>query len=578
MRKLLEEIKRRNVFKVAFVYVVAGWVTMQIVDVMFPALHLPDWMTSAIAAMLLIGFPFAMIFAWAFEMTPEGIKREEDVDRSQSVTTNTGRKLNKSAVIILAIAVGFLLIDKFYLQPDAPTSTEKLSIAVLPFVNMSDDADNEYFSDGLSEELLNVLSKIPQLHVAGRTSSFAFKGKTDDLRKIGEQLDVAHILEGSVRKSNTQLRITVQLIDTDSGFHLWSETYDREVTDVFAVQDEISAAVVEALKVTLLGGEIVTNFGTDNPEAYELYLKARYFLEQSNAENLVIGIEAIDRAIELDPDYANAYIIRALFEQQSVSGWAGDGHDFLAGYERIRAYADQAIELDPQSAEAHFVQGMVAATADWEFAAAQSLFRRALELEPQHIPARNWYGVGLIALGQPEDAVLVFEESLRMDPLMITSIRTLGDAHFYAGNYPAAIDAYEDVLELNDTIARIDGRLSRVALMQGDIDAAEAFAHKEEIEWEREYLLILALGRRGKSDEWRAATEAYQEKYGVSNSYQFATLYGDAGYVDEAFEWLEKSRDVHDPGTVGARVDPFLNSLHDDPRWQPFVKSIGVAD
>ena len=224
MRKFLEEIQRRNVTKVALVYIIAGWLTMQVVDVMFPALKLPEWMISAVAAFILIGFPFAVIFAWAFEMTPEGIKREKDVDRDASITPATGQKLNRTAMIILVAAVGFLLLDKFVLQlgeQPAPAAevvaATKPSIAVLPFVNMSGDKDNEYFSDGLSEELLNLLAKIPKLHVAGRTSSFQFKDTNEDLRIIGEQLNVTNVLEGSVRKSGTTLRITAQLIDTEYG-------------------------------------------------------------------------------------------------------------------------------------------------------------------------------------------------------------------------------------------------------------------------------------------------------------------------------------------------------------------------
>ena len=273
MRKFLEEIQRRNVTKVALVYIIAGWLTMQVVDVMFPALNLPEWMISAVAAFILIGFPFALIFAWAFEMTPEGIKREKDVDRDTSITPATGQKLNRTAMIILVAAVGFLLLDKFVLQlgEERSPATEQImtearpSIAVLPFVNMSDDEANEYFSDGLSEELLNLLAKIPRLHVAGRTSSFQFKNTNQDLRVIGQQLNVANVLEGSVRKSGTRLRITAQLIDTENGYHLWSETYDRDLTDIFAVQDEIASNVVDALKVTLLGEQALSLIHISEP-------------------------------------------------------------------------------------------------------------------------------------------------------------------------------------------------------------------------------------------------------------------------------------------------------------------------
>ena len=319
MRQFIQEIKRRNVFKVAVVYIIAGWLTMQVVDVMFPALKIPDWVTSAIAALMIIGFPFALIFAWAFELTPEGIKREKDVDRSQSITAHTGKKLNGTIIVILAIALGFMLVDKFYLSNDAADTADgaavvdiKPSIAVLPFVNMSDDKDNEYFSDGLSEELLNLLAKIPALHVAGRTSSFQFKGTNEDLRVIGEKLNVANVLEGSVRQSGTKLRITAQLINADTGYHLWSETYDRELTDIFVIQDEIAANVVEALRLKLLGEEIpAPSHGTTNIEAYNLYLRALYLVDQMTEADLRNAMEVLKRAVQIDPNYADAYALLA---------------------------------------------------------------------------------------------------------------------------------------------------------------------------------------------------------------------------------------------------------------------------
>ena len=588
MRDLFQEIKRRNVFRVAFVYGIASWLTMQIVDVMFPALKLPEWMTSAIAAMLLIGFPFALIFAWAFEMTPEGIKLEKDVDRSESISPRTGRKLNQSALIILAIAVAFLLFDKFVLRPeltpqavnvaDEVVATIKPSIAVLPFVNMSGDVENEYFSDGLSEELLNVLARIPQLHVVGRTSSFAFKGQNQDLRSIGEQLDVAHILEGSVRKSDTRLRITAQLIDAENGYHLWSETYDREVNDIFAVQDEISSAVVAALRVTLLGNTVAANRGTQNLDAYEWYLKSRYFLEHTSEDNLLKSIEAADRAIELDPGYANAYAIRAVAEQNFISGFASDGSEFIEGYERVRAYAQKAVELDPNSAEAHFIQGLVAATADWDFVAALRYFALAIELDPNHIPALNWYANTNSAFGRADEAMISLQRALKIDPLSITNNRDLGDVHLFQGNYEEAIKAYESILSLNDSVTRVYGRLARAAILMGDIDAAEGFAAKEQTKWVREFLNIIILGRRGNTDEWREAIEVYNAEYGDLNAYQMAEIYGDAGEVDEAFRWLEVAREVHDPGTLTTRVDEFLSPLHDDARWSEFIDSVGLGD
>ncbi|MDX2427092.1 MAG: hypothetical protein QNK22_00185, partial [Xanthomonadales bacterium] len=262
------ELRRRNVFRVGIAYAIVAWLLLQVSDTLVPALHLPEWFNSGVVFVLIIGFPIAMIFAWAFEMTPEGIKKEKDVDRSQSMTTVTGQKLNNAIIGILVLALAYFVIDKFLLQPkisaersvaveQASETDEPIeqSIAVLPFVDLSANNDNEYFSDGLTEELLNILANIKELRVAGRTSSFAFKGKDEDLRSIGEKLNVVSILEGSVRKDDkrNRVRITAQLVNVENGFHLWSETYDRDLNDIFAIQDEIAHEVARALRITLLG-------------------------------------------------------------------------------------------------------------------------------------------------------------------------------------------------------------------------------------------------------------------------------------------------------------------------------------
>ena len=271
---LFDELKRRNVFRVGIAYLVLGWVVLQAADVIFPILQFPDWTISFVAVLAILGFPLALFFAWAFELTPEGLKRDHEVDRSESIAHVTGRKLDFAIIGLLVVALGFVVWDSYLSEPgevvvtetpaetvettpveDAPTATA--SIAVLPFVNMSADKDQEYFSDGISEELLNLLARVPGLKVAGRTSSFAFRGKDTDLREIGAALNVSTLLEGSVRKSGNTLRITAQLINVADGFHLWSDSYDRELTDVFAIQDEISAAIVQALKTKLGLGSLV---------------------------------------------------------------------------------------------------------------------------------------------------------------------------------------------------------------------------------------------------------------------------------------------------------------------------------
>jgi TolB-like protein len=301
------ELKRRNVFKVAAAYIIVGWLIMQAGDTLAPALHLPEWVNSLLAYFLILGFPLALFFAWAYEMTPDGIKKEKEVDRTQSVTHVTGQKLNYTIIALLVAALGYFVFDKFVLQPqktaestmaleqaDTAKASDERSIAVLPFVDMSANSDNEYFSDGLSEELLNILAKIKELRVAGRTSSFAFKGKNEDLRIIGEKLNVNSILEGSVRKDDqrNRVRITAQLINVEDGYHLWSETYDRDLNDIFAIQDEIAHKVAMALRITLLGEDEarLEQVASTEINAYDLYLKG---LQGVNEVVLCLWIERL---------------------------------------------------------------------------------------------------------------------------------------------------------------------------------------------------------------------------------------------------------------------------------------------
>ena len=253
MPALFSELKRRNVFRVGIAYAIVSWVLLQFTDVISPILDIPDWAPKLVFLLLALGFLPALIIAWAFELTPEGIKKEKDVDRSTSIATTTRRKLDYVIIGVLAVGIVILLVDKFSQPTGSPASdATELSIAVLPFVNMSSDPEQEFFSDGITEEILNALAAVRQLKVAGRTSSFAFKGQNEDLRRIGDTLGVGHILEGSVRRSGSKVRIAAQLIQVDDGFHVWSDTYDRELTDIFAIQDEIAAAIIRQLKATLL--------------------------------------------------------------------------------------------------------------------------------------------------------------------------------------------------------------------------------------------------------------------------------------------------------------------------------------
>ena len=420
---IFAELKRRNVFRVGIAYLVASWVLMQVVDVISPVFELPEWAPKLIFLLLAIGLVPALIFAWAFELTPEGIKRESEVSPEGSITRSTGRKLNFVIIGFLVAAVALLLVERQLKTGDVPEAATEVataadtgarSIAVLPFVNMSSDAEQEFFSDGITEEILNSLASVKELKVAGRTSSFAFKGQNDDLRRIGDALGVEHILEGSVRKAGAKVRITAQLIQVDDGFHLWSETYDRELTDVFAIQDEIANEILRQLKSQLLDeGDVVAEAKRTSPDVYELYLRAKQRIYTRIGTEIEAAIAELDEAIKLDPDYAPAFAQRGIATMlMSDQQYGLIPHD--EAHRRGKRYIDQSLELDPELAEGWAGLGLFN---DQDSEAAIDALEKALSINPNLIDASNWLQISLTEVGDLRGALTILEEIAERDPL-----------------------------------------------------------------------------------------------------------------------------------------------------------------
>ncbi|NIV17842.1 MAG: tetratricopeptide repeat protein [Woeseiaceae bacterium] len=415
----IDELKRRNVIRVAIAYAIVAWLIAQVTELAFDSFGTPDWVIKTVLFLLIIGLPLALFFAWAFELTPEGLKREKDVDRSESITHVTGRKLDYTIIAVLTLALGYFVVDKFLLgaarDVTEPQITTDKSIAVLPFVNMSSDAEQEYFSDGIAEELLNVLSKIPGLRVSARTSSFQFKGENLDVVKIGQQLNSSLVLEGSVRKSGANVRITAQLIDAGSGFQLWSETYDRQIEDVFQVQDEISAAIVSALREHL-GLQVSTAprvRAAENPAAHEAYLRGLYLMAQDTRAGYSAAAEEFRKALSHDPDYAIAHAGLAMVI-------AGEPNSQVRS--RSALHVRRAMALDPSLAEAHVAEGLLLYR-ELNLEEALTSFRRAVQINPNYALAYSWMGQLLnLDLGRYDEAFPVRERAMRLDPLSIPTI------------------------------------------------------------------------------------------------------------------------------------------------------------
>ncbi|MCH7507901.1 MAG: tetratricopeptide repeat protein [Proteobacteria bacterium] len=553
-----EELKRRNVFKVTVIYVIVGWVLLQVADVLFSALNLPGWTVTLVAGLLIIGFPVALIFAWAFELTPEGVRREGTAVPAAEVEESAEREVvEESAAYASALAVSV---------------ADAKSIAVLPFVNMSDDESNEYFSDGISEELLNLLAKIPKLRVAAQTSSFSLKGKEMQILEVGEILKVDHVLEGSVRKAGNQVRITVQLIKVDDGYHMWSETYDRTLDNIFAIQDEIAVAVVEQLKITLLG-QVPTVKKTD-PTAYALYLRARQLARQSNAKAWEQSIVLYQQALAVAPGYASAWAgLADVYSRQTNKAL----RSFDEGYALALDAAEKALEVDPENADAHASLGSIALSSNSDIAMSARHFEQALALGADNPDILLEAAILARSLGRQDVAIALLEFVVARDPVNSISHYRLGSTYLWAGRLDAAIASIRIALSLSPGRIVAQWAIGVALLLKGEPKAAlEAMQQESDKGW-RTAGLVLAYHALGQVAESDAALVEIIESLEHEAAYNIAYLFAFRGESDRAFEWLDKAVQYNDPGLQDIPVQPLFSNVHSDPRWLPFLESIGKS-
>jgi TolB-like protein len=607
---LIAELKRRNVFKVGVAYLALAWVMVQATGAIVPALNLPTTLVPTVVWIGIIGFPCVLVFSWVYELTPEGLKRESEIDRSQSITYLTGKRLDTLIIVLLVVAIGLFVLDRVFprakppladvpssvgaghardsslelaqaagrghgplLQEEAPAPDAK-SIAVLPFADMSQAKDQEYFSDGIAEELLNLLAKIPELKVAARTSAFAFKGKEADIAEIAQKLRVAHVLEGSVRKAGNTLRITAQLVRAADGYHLWSETYDRPLDDIFAVQDEIAAAVVEQLKITLLGA--APKVRRVEPEAYTLFLRAEQQYRLDTHAGWEQAFALYQQALAVDPAYTAAWL--GLANYYDNNAFLGLGP--RSGEENIRLArqaVDKALAIDPDYAPAHGSLAWFANVYDNDLAVAAQHLERALAIEPTD-PSVRWGAIRLlIGLGRLDRALELARQTVPVDPLFFGTHGGVCEILYRARRFDEAIPHCRTALELNAAATWSHYVIGLALLFSDDKEAALAQMQSEPQEgWRLTGLAVVhhALGRKAESD---AALAELIDKHARRWADSIAWVLAYRGDADAAFEWMDKAVAERTSGVVHFPVEPLLASLHTDPRWLPFLRKIGRA-
>ena len=575
------ELKRRNVYKVAVAYAVVGWLVVQVTATIVPALHLPDGLTTAVVVLVLIGFPIALVISWAFEMTPEGMKRTPDVSAEEvrSLPYWNKRKFAAFIITMVVIAIG-LTVSQFIRSKSAAlgpsVALAEKGLAVLPLVNTSGDPSNEYFSDGLSEELIAVLAKIPDLKVIGRSSSFLFKGQSGDTKTIGEKLGVAHLVEGSVRKEGDRVRIVAELINAADGRSLWSDTYDRELKDVFAVQSEIATAVAEQMKVKLLGQSARPEMvgSSENPAAHNAVLQSEFYFQQQTAESMRKSINFLQEAVRLDPNYALAYAKLGQAWRQYAASFSTN--DASAAYDEARRAADKAVSLAPDLVDVRMTVGLLAMTPELDFAAAEKEFRRVLQSSPNNAGAKNALTLSLLAQNRLIEAEKTCREALSLDPLLTTLWYNLGRIMVGTGRYKEAEEACRKGLELQPAASRFHTYLATLDILQNRPAQAMANARLETEGFWRDYAIALAQQAQSDRTAADAALKEFIVKNSIAGAFQVAVLYGIRKDPDQMFNWLETAYTTHDSGLAQLAVTPFFYPYRDDRRFTTLCQKLKV--
>jgi TolB-like protein/Flp pilus assembly protein TadD len=581
---LFEQLKRRNVFRVAALYLVVCWLILEPVHVVFHMLDVPIWANRLVVMIMALGFPAAVIFAWVYEITPEGLKPTIEVPHGQSIRKATGRRLDVAIIAVLAVALTYFVVDKFWFSKRtataaartvaaSPTMSEK-SVAVLPFVDMSEKHDQAYFADGMAEEVIDLLAKLPGLRVIGRTSSFQFRGKSVDVRTIGSQLQAAYVLEGSVRRSNDQVRVTAQLVGTQDGIHRWSGTYDAKLDNVFRVQEAIAAAISRSLELAISDVPTQDRSAT-SAEAYDLYMRGLHALDSSSREGCEQAIGLFSQILREEPNSERALI--SLARAHECIAW-GAWNIPDAGLPQARDFATRTLNANPKSAAAHLVLATADIEHEFDWAAAQREIDAAFNLAPPTAQALTVAARLQQALGQFDRAIDLLNQALEREPLDPLIYDTLGDTYMRAGIYERAEAMYRRCLQIAPNFIVEHFYVSNALLMRGRLEEALAEVNLETDNEAADFgraLIFHAMGKSADSD--MALTRALAAN-NIHWSAEVARVYAFRGELDQAFEWLDRAYQQRDVDLYYVKGDPLLKNLEPDPRYKTFLRRMNLPD
>ncbi|MEY2487072.1 MAG: adenylate cyclase [Verrucomicrobiota bacterium] len=589
-RTFFRELKRRNVVRMAGLYLVGAWLLVQVSGTVLPMFGAPDWLPRSIVILLAIGFIPTLIFSWVFELTPEGLKRDEDVRPEQSIAPQTARRMDRTIIAVLVLALGYFAADKFMLAPrramapnDSSSATSAKSIAVLPFENLSDDKANAYFAEGVQDEILTRLAKVADLKVISRTSTQHFKSSPDNLPQIAKQLGVMNILEGSVQKSNDQVRVNVQLINATTDAHLWADIYDRKLTDIFAVESDIAKTIAETLQARLSGSEktAMSKKPTANPEAYELYLRGRFFWNKRTAADLRRSIDYFNQAIAKDPNYALAYAALAQAWKLLPAFNGGAPKDC---FPQAEAAAKKALALDDTLSEAHAALASLKGLNGFDYAGAIVEYERTMQLNPNDATAHQWFANDTLAnVGQNERELAELKRAVDLDPLSLIINANLGWAYIHLGRLDEAIAQLRKTVEMDGSFYYARYALALALELKGAIPEAIT-EYQKTVSITEDAAPLGMLGRlyavQGRKDEAQKILEQLRQRreQSYTPAYYLALVYLGLGDRNEALNWLEESyreRDGFDIGPI--RIDPLLTPLHGDPRFEALAEKIVPA-